>query len=654
MNRELQPRTINRELQRDTMSRTLQRGRRLVIAWLLSVHAALVLHCAIEDFVTYDEIGNLAAGVSYWQYGTYHLYSVNPPLTKLLAAAPVVLTRPDADGLVTADVPGHRPEWVVGEHFALTNSENYHTFVVLARLASLGWSLLGAWLVYRWAGELWGVEGGLLAMAAWCFEPNIITHAHLLNADVPATVAALAAAWTLRGFLLDPTWGSAYFAGIALGVAQLCKFTLVILYPVWLILWGVYWWTARRVPRDGDDAAPRRAAGPGALQMVLLLATCVLVVNLGYEFTGTGKPLDEYPFVSRTFRGTSDAESGGSHGNRFRGTWLGRVPVPFPESYVRGIDVQRRDFEIYRSRYSYLGGQWVLGRGWWYYYVYGAAVKVPLGIWGLLLLAVFWPRRGRWAIPWPGDWREVLILALPALTVLVLVSSQRSLQSHFRYALPMFPFVIVLIGRAGAVFASRECKDEDERTAVRSTWARGLVAGLLVWTVGSYLFVHPYSLGYFNELAGGPHGGHNHLLGSNIDWGQDLYRLRRWLARHPEAAADLQMAYFNRIDARIAGLQWRLPPLGVTEGVEITEENAAGFGPHPGYFAVSVRFVRGNQAGATDGEGGYRFAPFRGYEYFRHFQPVAKAGYSIFLYHITPDQANAVRARYGLPPLPEE
>jgi hypothetical protein len=177
---------------------------------------------------------------------------------------------------------------------------------------------------------------------------------------------------------------------------------------------------------------------------------------------------------------------------------------------------------------------------------------------------------------------------------------------------------------------------------------------LLVWTVGSYLFVHPYSLGYFNELAGGPHGGHNHLLGSNIDWGQDLYRLRRWLARHPEAAADLQMAYFNRIDARIAGLQWRLPPLGVTEGVEITEENAAGFGPHPGYFAVSVRFVRGNQAGATDGEGGYRFAPFRGYEYFRHFQPVAKAGYSIFLYHITPDQADAVRARYGLPPLPEE
>ena len=644
-----------------------RRGRRLVIAWLLSIHAVLMVHCAVEDFVTYDEIGNLAAGVAYWKHGSYHLYSVNPPLTKLLLAAPVVLARPDTDGLATLDVPGVRDERVVGERFALANAEHYHGLVVLARLVGVGWSLLGAWLVYRWAGELWGVEGGLLAMSIWCFEPNIITHGHLLNADLPATVAALAAGWTLRGFLQAPSWHGAYIAGLVLGVAQLCKFTLVVLYPVWLVLWAVYW------------ASTRGAARPRALAMAFLLVTSLLVVNLGYEFAGTGQRLEDYPFVSQTFRGASESESGGRHGNRFRGTWLGRLPVPVPESYVRGIDVQRRDFEIYHSRYSYLGGRWVRGGGWWHYYLYAAAVKVPLGFWGLLLMAMFWPWRGRWAIPWRGDWRELLMLGLPALTVLVLVSSQRSLQSHFRYVLAVFPFVIVFAGRVGALFgrtASRidipvrrgkavgadgqECPfyapmaaDCPVPTWPFPRWARGLVVGLLVWALGSYLFVHPYSLGYFNELAGGPHGGHHHLLGSNIDWGQDLYRLRRWLDRHPEAAADLQMAYFNRIDARIAGLEWRLPPLGVTEDAEVTEAKAGEFGPHPGHFAVSIRFVRGNQAGATDGEGGYRFRPFRSYEYFQHFQPVAKAGYSIFLYHITPDQANAIRAQYGLPPLPE-
>ena len=140
---------------------------------------------------------------------------------------------------------------------------------------------------------------------------------------------------------------------------------------------------------------------------------------------------------------------------------------------------------------------------------------------------------------------------------------------------------------------------------------------------------------------------------SNIDWGQDLFRLRRWLDEHPEAASELKMAYFNRIDARIAGLEWEVPPHGVTETAP-DDESAAGYGPQPGYYAISVRFVRGNQAGATDGRGGYRFAPFRAYEYFRHFEPIAKAGYSIFIYRITPEQANAVRTLYGLPPLPAE
>ena len=77
-------------------------------------------------------------------------------------------------------------------------------------------------------------------------------------------------------------------------------------------------------------------------------------------------------------------------------------------------------------------------------------------------------------------------------------------------------------------------------------------------------------------------------------------------------------------------------------------------GPQPGYFAVSVNLVRGLNWSVPDGKGGSRVAPIRAYEYFRHFQPVAKAGYSIFIYHITPEQANKVRAELGLPPLSEE
>jgi hypothetical protein len=176
---------------------------------------------------------------------------------------------------------------------------------------------------------------------------------------------------------------------------------------------------------------------------------------------------------------------------------------------------------------------------------------------------------------------------------------------------------------------------------------------LLGWAVISYLSVHPHSLAYFNELAGGPDKGHRHLLGSNIDWGQDLFRLKRWMEEHPDAAP-VKVAYFNHIDPRIVGLDFELPPFGVADGPPPAGETALGFGPHPGYFAVSVRLVRGNQAGPPDGRGGYRSAPFRTYEYFQQFRPIAKAGYSIFIYCITLDEANAVRARYGLTPLPAD
>lgn len=42
------------------------------------------------------------------------------------------------------------------------------------------------------------------------------------------------------------------------------------------------------------------------------------------------------------------------------------------------------------------------------------------------------------------------------------------------------------------------------------------------------------------------------------------------------------------------------------------------------------------------------------YEHFLHFEPVAMAGYSIYIYHITLDDANRVRRELGLPELPED
>jgi hypothetical protein len=56
-----------------------------------------------------------------------------------------------------------------------------------------------------------------------------------------------------------------------------------------------------------------------------------------------------------------------------------------------------------------------------------------------------------------------------------------------------------------------------------------LVATLGSWLVASGLWIYPHSLSYFNEAIGGPLNGPKHLLGSNVDWGQDLRYVKWWL-----------------------------------------------------------------------------------------------------------------------------
>jgi 4-amino-4-deoxy-L-arabinose transferase-like glycosyltransferase len=585
-----------------------------VIAVLLTLHALLLLYSIRCHFATRNEVAHVPAGISCWQTGTFSLYCVNPPLGRMLAVLPVLLARPNTDFADLSDAPGLREEWDAARRFADANARNYMNLICLARLAGVAWSLVGGWLVYRWAGELYGRRAGLLALTLWCFGPNILAHAQLVTPDMPATVAGLAATYAFWCYLRRGSWRAALLAGLLLGVAQLTKFTLLVLYPVWALLGLLYGLDANN---HAWRAVPLRVRAAQGLCIVLL---SLLVLNAGYVFDGSGTPLGEYLFVSHLLNGVPAEEGGGRDmrvlGNRFHNTWLAAVPVPLPRDYVSGLDVQRRDLEDGMPP-SFLAGEWRQG-GWWYYYLYALSVKVPLGtlvlvLWSLVLFVLRRPASARFL--------DELTLWLPALAVLVLVSSQTGFNHHMRYVLPMFPFVLIAAAKLAYYLQA-------------ASWKRGLVIlALLLWSVGSSLVVYPHSLSYFNELAGGPDNGHRHLLDSNIDWGQDLLYLKEWVEAHPEAGS-LGLAYFNYIDYRVCGAAFVEVPIDPPSDVLTEAVEEARFGPHPGYFAVDLHSLK------------------RGpYKYFGRFQPIAKAGYSIFVYHVTPEQVDQVRREMGLAPL---
>ena len=360
-------------------------------------------------------------------------------------------------------------------------------------------------------------------------------------------------------------------------------------------------------------------------RLIPLLLVGLWTLNTGYFFEGTFRPLEQFRFQSRFLTGCESFDDVPREGaNRYAKTWLGNLPVPLPAEFIQGIDTQRYDFE--QGFRSYLRGQWA-DHGWWYYYLYALAVKVPLGAWVLVFLALCVTILGR---GWNAAWRDEMVVLAPGLTVLILVSSQTGFSIHSRYAIPALPFLFVWTSKVARVFEIRPLTQKHRMMAT-------VVLVAVAWSVSSSLWIYPHSLSYFNELARGPRGGADHLLGSNIDWGQDLLYLKDWLRMHPGTTLD-GLALHAPHPVTLAGIPETPQPPWWRDADHAQRDSSSpddNLGPKPGWFALSV-----NRIHARD----------RRYRYFHeHFTPIASSGYSIYVYHITLDDANRVRRKLGLP-----
>jgi 4-amino-4-deoxy-L-arabinose transferase-like glycosyltransferase len=595
---------------------------KVIPAALLLVHAGLLGYGAAVHSPCIDEVGHMAAGLSHWKLGRFDLYHVNPPLVRMVAVTPVLFAEPKYDWSQYSDELGARSEFDIGRQFITINGERSFWFFTWARWACIPFSLLGGYICFRWARDLYGDWSGLLALTLWCFGPNILANAQMITPDTGATAFGVAAAYIFWKWLKRPGWAIAATVGLTLGLALLTKMTWVLLFALWPMLWLLW-----RIP-DWRLLTLRNWLVQVS-QLGLVFVISLYLINMAYSFEGSMTRLGDYHFISQSLGGTMD-ERTMPWGNRFAKSWLGQLPVPLPSEYPLGIDLQKRDFESHYN--SYLRGEWRT-EGWWYYYLYALTIKVPLGVWLLALVAAFLglTRRGNAA-----PWRDELTVLLPAIVVLALVSSQTGFNHHSRYILPIFPFFFIWMSKAARAL------ERKERVAALLTCAAA------AWAVASSLLVYPHSLSYFNELAGGPANGSRYLVDSNIDWGQDLFFLRDWLKEHPEAQP-LGIAYFGDFDPRVAGIEFTLPPKGPTRIDELTSPYAAEIGPRPGWYAVSVMMMRGYTFAIPDGRGNIQGFPLGSFSYFQRFQPVANAGWSIYIYQMTPEECARVRKEMGLP-----
>ncbi len=239
------------------------------------------------------------------------------------------------------------------------------------------------------------------------------------------------------------------------------------------------------------------------------------------------------------------------------------------------------------GRPSYLLGK-LSGHGWWYYFPVAFAVKTPSASLLVLLAGPLWGV-ARLARKWP------VLVVPPAVYFLLSLASHLNL--GIRHLLPVYPFLFVLL--AAGLFELRR---------------RALVAALaLVAAVqaAEWVRTYPYFLAFFNSLCGGSSNGWRYLADSNLDWGQDVKRLKSYLDRLGTNKACL--AYFGTTDVAYHGIR-RLPlPLSWETGARERADCIA---------AVSANLLLG------------LYVRPGSYDWLGERRPLARVGHSIYVYDL--------------------
>jgi hypothetical protein len=191
---------------------------------------------------------------------------------------------------------------------------------------------------------------------------------------------------------------------------------------------------------------------------------------------------------------------------------------------------------------------------------------------------------------------EELFIIVPML-VLFIASLFSHIAIGLRYLLPIYPLLFI--------FVSKVLRFNGKgRTLL---WV--VLAALILWFTASSFSIYPHYLAYFNELVGGSDKGYKYLVDSNLDWGQDLKGLKKYMDDND--IGKIKLAYFGTAGPNYYRISYRK----VTEG-EMHRYT-------PGIYAISATELQNALV-----EDKNRFS------WIKKYKPKDKIGYSIFIYEI--------------------
>jgi hypothetical protein len=512
-----------------------------LLAVLIAIlHAVMALTAAFEKSPTYDEPAHLTAGYSYWLKNDFRLDPENGNLPQRWAALPLLLSRPKFISLEN-EAWRWASEGLTARQFFYERGNDSDAMLRQGRIMIAIISAALCLLIYRCSRELFGPLGGLLSEVLAAFDPTMLAHGALVTSDIAVTFFFLAAVWSVWRMLECLTIARFGLAAASLSGLFLAKFSGPLILPVMSILCALKVFSpepiAIRAGRWQRVIKSKREKAGAIIASLTLLGVMVFFAiwaAFALRFEATREKFTQEILNQRwdlTLAPRDPAE---------RAIAFARAHHLLPEAYLYGLAFVHAHSG---DRPAFLDGEWSLV-GFRTFFLRAFLYKTPIALLALCVIS-FGVAMKRWSRHpslrstyhfASSDW----LLRFSPFWTLGFIYTTCALASHLnlgqRHLLPIYPLLFIGCGACAHFF----------RDGKRFLGASA-VALLLLWQSAESIAVRPNYLAYFNQLAGGPTHGSEHLVDSSLDWGQDLPALKSWLDEQAPAIGHRQiyLAYFG-------------------------------------------------------------------------------------------------------------
>jgi hypothetical protein len=544
-----------------------------IVGLLAAAAGFLEVRSVMGETQTWDEGIHISAGYAYLTRGDYSWNIEHPPLVKIMSAVPLLFLGLESHPY---EPDGKRKDQVsYGIDFLYRNRRHADTILIAARTPTILLTVLFTLAFAWWVRRRFGAAAGLLAAALCAFDPNLMAHGRYVTTDVPLTAFFFFACMFWVAYLERGGRRRLIVAAVSIALALVVKFSAILLVPVLAALFAIAW---IRQPREFGLARACTAAA-------VICLIVVFVVGVVY-----------WPETVRTWKAGGAPRVGmpvwDPNASLFSRIATG-LHMP-NHGFLRGLS----DVMLHNQggHESYLFGV-RSNTGWWYYFPVVFAVKSTVtALVSLLLIAA----AGLWAA-WRGMWRGVplIVFGLVVPPLLYFFFSMTSgINLGLRHILPVYPFLYAGIAAVLVRIPAR-------RVAAVTLFALGAAQ------IAESASISPDYLAFFNALAGGPGRGPEYLVDSNIDWGQDVKKLVRWLDAHGTRRA--RIFYFGNAQMQYYGVD----EVGWPEPLD-----ARGWDEIDDFCVANVTPLYGV------------YAPLNALAPLRLREPVAKIGWSMYVYDL--------------------